>query len=26
LRMIIKWLEEEKNVGTAVDTDVSGGS
>jgi hypothetical protein len=26
LRMIIKWLEEEKNVGTVVDTDVSGGS
>jgi hypothetical protein len=26
LRMIIKWLEEGKNVGTAVDTDVSGGS
>jgi hypothetical protein len=26
LRMIIKWLEEEKNVGTAADTDVSGGS
>jgi hypothetical protein len=26
LRMIIKWLEEEKNVGTVADTDVSGGS
>jgi hypothetical protein len=26
LRMILKWLEEEKNVGTVVDTDVSGGS
>ena len=26
LRMIIKWLEEEKNVGTAANTDVSGGS
>ena len=26
LRIILKWLEEEKNVGTVVDTDVSGGS
>ena len=26
LRMIIKWLEEEKNVVTVTDTGVSGGS